>query len=128
MMKAKPEKFELCCSLVVFASIGFLFVLPWLDTSKVRSAKFRPWYQWCFWFFVLDALVLGLVGSQHPEGIWILIGRISTIYYFFFFLILLPFLGWFEKTLPLPASISESVLGGGKLANNAVAAKPMEKA
>jgi len=94
----------------------------------VRSAKFRPWYQWCFWFFVLDALVLGLVGSQHPEGIWILIGRVSTIYYFSFFLILLPFLGWFEKTLPLPTSISESVLGGGKLARADIAAKPMEKA
>jgi ubiquinol-cytochrome c reductase cytochrome b subunit len=102
--------------------------MPWLDTSKVRSAKFRPWYQWCFWFFALDALLLGYVGSQHPEGIMVLLGRFGTIYYFGFFLILLPFLGWFEKTLPLPASISESVLGGGKLANTAIAAKPMEKA
>jgi ubiquinol-cytochrome c reductase cytochrome b/c1 subunit len=72
--------------------------------------------------------MLGLVGSKHPEGIWVLLGRFGTIYYFGFFLILLPFLGWFEKTLPLPASISESVLGGGKLAGSAAAAKPMEKA
>jgi hypothetical protein len=37
-------------------------------------------------------------------------------------------LGWFEKPLPLPASISEPVLGGGKLSGSAIAAKPMEKA
>jgi ubiquinol-cytochrome c reductase cytochrome b subunit len=77
---------------------------------------------------VLDTLVLGLVGSQHPEGIWILLGRVGTLYYFGFFLALLPLLGWFEKTLPLPASISESVLGGGALNNPSIAAKPMEKA
>ncbi len=126
ILRSVPDK--LFGVLLMGGAVVMLFLLPWLDTSKVRSAKFRPWFQWCFWFFVLDSLLLGLVGSQHPEGIWILLGRIATIYYFGFFLILLPFLGWFEKTLPLPTSISESVLGGGKLAGSAAAAKPMEKA
>jgi ubiquinol-cytochrome c reductase cytochrome b subunit len=126
ILRSVPDK--LFGVLLMGGAVVMLFLLPWLDTSKVRSAKFRPWFQWCFWFFVLDALLLGLVGSQHPEGIWILLGRVATIYYFGFFLILLPFLGWFEKTLPLPTSISEAVLGGGKLAGSAAAAKPMEKA
>jgi ubiquinol-cytochrome c reductase cytochrome b subunit len=125
ILRSVPNK--LLGVLLMGGAVFMLFLMPWLDTAKVRSAKFRPWYQWCFWFFVLDTLVLGDVGAHHPEGIWVLLGQIATIYYFGFFLILLPFLGWYEKTLPLPTSISESVLGGGKLAG-AAAAKPMEKA
>ena len=40
-----------------------------------------------------------------------ILARILTVYYFAFFLIVLPLLGIFEKTKPLPNSISESVLG-----------------
>lgn len=126
ILRSVPNK--LFGVILMFGAILTLFVLPWLDTSKVRSAKFRPWYQWCFWFFVLACLDLGLVGSQEPQGIWILLGRVGTIYYFAFFWLLMPLLGWFEKPLPLPASISEPVLGGGKLSGSAIAAKPMEKA
>jgi len=126
ILRSVPNK--LLGVILMFGAVVMIFLMPWLDTSPVRSAKFRPWYQWCFWFFVADAMLLGLVGSQHPEGIWVLLGRVGTFYYFGFFLLLLPFLGWFEKTLPLPASISESVLGGGKLARADIAAKPMEKA
>jgi ubiquinol-cytochrome c reductase cytochrome b/c1 subunit len=126
ILRSVPNK--LLGVLLMFGAVVMIFLMPWLDTSKVRSAKFRPWYQWCFWFFVLDAFILGDVGAHHPEGNWVLLGQIGTIYYFGFFLILLPLLGWFEKTLPLPASISESVLGGGKLARADIAAKPMEKA
>src|SRR3954469_12273357 len=42
----------------MFASIAVLFVLPWLDTSKVRSATFRPIYKWLFWVLVIDWIVL----------------------------------------------------------------------
>ena len=42
--------------------------------------------------------------------------RILTFYYFAHFLIILPLLGRYEKTKPLPNSISESVLGAGKKA------------
>jgi len=126
ILRSVPNK--LMGVLLMFGAILTLFLLPWLDTSKVRSAKFRPWYQWCFWFFVAACLLLGLVGSQEPQGIWILLGRVGSIYYFAFFWLLMPLLGWFEKPLPLPASIAEPVLGGGKLSGSAIAAKPMEKA
>ena len=46
------------------------------------------------------------------EGIYVLIGRVATVYYFAHFLIILPFLGFKEKTTPLPLSITEPVLGG----------------
>ena len=96
--------------LAMFGSIGLLFILPWLDTSPVRSARFRPVYRWFFWVLVLAAVVLGVCGAHRPEGIYVVLGRIATLYYYFHFLILLPLLGKFERTRPLPASISAAVL------------------
>jgi ubiquinol-cytochrome c reductase cytochrome b/c1 subunit len=113
--------------LMMFGSIIVLFFLPWLDTSPVRSARFRPIYRVTFWLLVLSAVALGMVGAHRPEGIWVVIGRVATLYYFFHFLVLLPILGKIERPLPLPESISRPVLGGGPLPGG-VAAKPMEKA
>ena len=95
--------------LLMFASILVLFILPWLDTSKVRSCRYRPIYKWFFWVLLIDCVVLGWVGANKPEGMFPLIGLIGTGYYFFHFLILLPILGKIETPLPLPTSISESV-------------------
>lgn len=113
--------------LMMFGSIIVLFFLPWLDTSPVRSARFRPIYRQVFWLLVLSAVALGVVGAHKPEGIWVVIGRIATLYYFFHFLVLLPVLGKIERPLPLPESISRPVIGGGPLPGGATA-KPMEKA
>jgi len=60
---------------------------------------------------VIVCVALGWLGTKPPEGIYVVLSRILTIYYFAFFLIILPLLGIFEKTKPLPNSISESVLG-----------------
>jgi ubiquinol-cytochrome c reductase cytochrome b/c1 subunit len=60
---------------------------------------------------VVAAVGLGWLGSKPPEGIYVILSRILTLYYFAFFLVILPLLGFFEKTKPLPNSISESVLG-----------------
>ena len=116
--------------LMMFGAIAVLFVLPWLDTSKVRSARFRPIFRQLMWVLVVDVVVLGMVGAHRPEGIWVILGRVCTAWYFLHFLVLLPLLGKFEKTLPLPESISRPVLsggaGGGPLPGGATA-KPMEK-
>ncbi|HEV2550929.1 MAG TPA: cytochrome b/b6 [Stellaceae bacterium] len=112
--------------IAMFASIFVLFFLPWLDTSRVRSAHFRPVYKWVFWLLVIDCIVLGWVGAHRPEGFYVVVGRLGTLYYFFHFLILFPLIGWFERPLPLPTSIAAAVTpkGGGRLAG---AARPMEK-
>ena len=96
--------------LAMFGSILVWFVLPWLDTSKVRSGKFRPMFRWFFWFLVIDMIVLLVVGGKKPEGIWPLVGLIGTIYYFAHFLVVLPLLSKFEKTDPLPESIANPVV------------------
>src|SRR5262252_805033 len=76
-----------------------------------RSARYRPLFRQFFWLFVIVCVGLGWLGSKPPEGIYVILARVFTIYSFAFFLIILPLLGIFEKTKPLPNSISESVLG-----------------
>jgi len=111
--------------LCLFGAIGVLFFLPWLDTSPVRSARFRPVYKWVFWLLLIDVLVLGYCGAHRPEGWFIVAGRLATLYYFVHFVVLFPVIGWLERPLPLPTSISAAVTkGGGKLAG---ASAPMEK-
>ena len=97
--------------ILMFGSIALLFVLPWLDTSPVRSARFRPIYKWLFWLLVIDVFALGYVGAHKPEGWRVTLGEFATLWYFFHFVILVPIIGKFERPLPLPTSISEAVLG-----------------
>jgi quinol-cytochrome oxidoreductase complex cytochrome b subunit len=107
-----------------------MFVLPWLDTSRVRSARFRPIYRWLILVWVVAVVVLGICGAHKPEGIWVVLSRICTLYYFLHYLVILPVLGKLERPLPLPESISQPVLGrrGGGPVPGAAPAKPMEKA
>ena len=108
ILRAVPDK--LGGVIAMISAILILFVLPWLDTSKVRSATFRPMYKNLFWILLVDVVILTWIGGSPPEGNFILIGRIATIYYFTHFLILMPLVGVIETTKPLPNSISESVL------------------
>jgi quinol-cytochrome oxidoreductase complex cytochrome b subunit len=105
ILRAIPNK--LAGVIAMFGSVGILFLVPWLDTSKVRSARFRPLYKWVFWLLVIDVMALGWLGAHRPEGIYIIAARCATFYYFFHFLIVMPLLGKIERPLPLPASIGE---------------------
>ena len=99
--------------ILMFSAVLILFLVPWLDTSPVRSARFRPIYRIISWFLVIDAIVLGYVGSQLPQGPIVTIGQIATAYYFIHFLILMPLIGKIETPRPLPLSIGAAVLGPG---------------
>ncbi|MGI9373901.1 MAG: cytochrome b [Hyphomicrobiales bacterium] len=108
ILRSIPDK--LMGVIAMFGAIIVLFFLPWLDTSKVRSAKYRPIFRQCFWLLVIVCLALGYAGSQPAEGIWLTISQLGTAYYFAFFLIILPVVGLIENPKPRPASISEDVL------------------
>ncbi|MBK19512.1 MAG: cytochrome b [Rhodospirillaceae bacterium] len=114
--------------LAMFASIMVLFILPWLDHSPVKSARFRPIYKQFYWLLIIDCFILGICGAKPAEAPWTYISQAATAYYFLHFLVIIPLLGFFEKTKPLPTSISEPVLKGGGGASVAAGAKPMEKA
>ena len=110
ILRSVPDK--LLGVIAMFAAIFVIVILPWLDTSKVRSAIFRPLYKQFYWFLIIDVLVLGYMGAMPAEGIYLLIARVATGYYFIHFLIILPVLSSKEKTLDVPLSITEPVLGG----------------
>ena len=100
--------------LAMFASILLLFFLPWLDKSPVRSGHYRPVFRMFFWILVLDVIILGWMGMLPAEQPYVAISQIAAAYYFAHFLIILPLVSKFEQPLPLPNSISESVLHGEK--------------
>ncbi len=96
--------------IAMFGAILVFFVVPWLDTSKVRSAVYRPLFKQFFWIFVIVCIGLGYLGAKPAEGIYTTMSQILTFWYFFHFLVILPVLGLVEKPKPIPASITEAVL------------------
>ncbi|MBY0335448.1 MAG: cytochrome b/b6 [Acetobacteraceae bacterium] len=132
ILRAVPDK--LGGVVLMFASILVWFALPWLDTSKVRSMRFRPIARIFLFLWVISFFVLMYVGARPAEQPYVFIGQLATAYYFLWFLVLLPLLGRLEKPLPLPESISRAVLGaraalpGGGPVPAGAAAKPMDKA
>jgi ubiquinol-cytochrome c reductase cytochrome b/c1 subunit len=114
ILRAIPNK--LLGVVAMFGSILILAFLPWLDTSRVRSAAYRPLYRQFFWVFVAVCIGLGWLGAKPAEGGYVIAARILTAWYFIHFLIILPLLGLIEKPLALPNSITEAVLAknGGR--------------
>ena len=131
ILRAVPDK--LAGILLMLGAIVVLFVLPWLDTHKVRSMRFRPVARWFFLIFIIFCFILGWCGAGTPDDVAIKLGskmvddkkvdagitfyrlsQISTIYYFAYFLVILPVLGLVEKPTKRPDSITKAVLGEGK--------------
>jgi quinol-cytochrome oxidoreductase complex cytochrome b subunit len=131
ILRAIPNK--LMGVLAMFAAIGVLFILPWIDTSKVRSMRYRPTARIFFWLFVAICIVLGLCGAHEPDAqvipglggfqlfdsninsyVWL--SRLGVVGYFGFFVSLF-FVGLSETPLPVPESISSPVLPTGATAS-----------
>ena len=128
ILRAIPSK--LGGVVLMFAAVAILAFVSWLDTSRVRSTKYRPIYRWFFWLFLFTCLALGYLGAMPAEGIYVTLARIFTAYYFAHFLIVMPIVGLIETPKPLPRSITEAVLGkagGGAGAATAAAAAAAEK-
>jgi ubiquinol-cytochrome c reductase cytochrome b subunit len=109
ILRAIPNK--LFGVIGMLSAIAVLFIVPWLDTSRIRSTSYRPIFKWFFWLFVITCLALGYLGSQAPDGWYLFFGRAFTIYYFAFFLLIMPIVGLIERPKKLPGSITQSVLG-----------------
>jgi ubiquinol-cytochrome c reductase cytochrome b subunit len=118
MLRSVPQK--LLGVLVMAGSLITLVFIPWLDTSKVRSNRFRPMMKQFFWIFVVDCAILGYCGSQGADAslemmhgmtlplVWV--ARVGTLFYFAFFWVIMPLVGLFETPKPLPTSIAQPVL------------------
>ena len=128
ILRAIPDK--LMGVLAMFGSIGVLFLLPWLDRSKVKSMRFRPAARLYFILFVINALILGWCGHNAPDNFVFKVGdnfgltfvwlsRVGTLYWFAYFLIITPWVALTEKTKPVPDTISKPVLSGQSVVEGA---------
>src|SRR5262249_30787351 len=106
ILRSIPNK--LLGVVALFSSILVLAFVPWLDTSRVRSATYRPLFKIAFWIFVADCIGLGYLGSQPPIYPWT--SALLVFIYFAFFLIAMPLLGLIETPRPVPNSIADAVL------------------
>ncbi|MEL6480730.1 MAG: cytochrome b/b6 [Pseudomonadota bacterium] len=115
--------------LAMFGAIAVMALAPWLDTSSVRSGRYRPMFKWWFWLLVVDFFILMWVGARPAEGIYPMISLIGTTYWFAYFLVILPLLGVIEKPLAQPATIEEDFaasLSGKAGGTTAPSAQPAE--
>lgn len=83
----------------MIAAILILMLLPFINLSYVRSAKFRPLYALLYWFLVSDFLLLGWIGQKPVEDPYIEVGFNCTLLYFTIILVLIPFIGYLENKL-----------------------------
>ena len=97
ILRSIPDKLGGVVAMV--AAILILLLLPVINTSEIRSSKFRPIYSLAYWFLVSDFLILGWIGQQPVETPYLEVGQIATAFYFIFFLILFPLIGLIEKEL-----------------------------
>ena len=85
--------------LAMLGSILVLFVIPFINTSEIRSTTYRPIFKVFFWLFLADFVILTWVGQKPVKNTFVAVGQIATSYYFFFFLIVVPVVGLIEKKL-----------------------------
>jgi ubiquinol-cytochrome c reductase cytochrome b subunit len=142
ILRAVPNK--LMGVILMFGAIATLFVLPWLDTSKVRSMRYRPTARLYYFIFALDCIVLGFCGAHAPDDLvipgvsglqlfdanlnsFVWLSRVAALFYFVYFWVLTPALGLFETPLPVPESISAPVLSHPASAPAGAVASPEKR-
>jgi ubiquinol-cytochrome c reductase cytochrome b subunit len=93
--------------LAMFGAIAVMALAPWLDTSSVRSARYRPQLKLWFWILVADFFFLMWLGAMPAEEPYASLSLVGSAYWFGYFLIILPLLGVLEKPAPQPATIED---------------------
>ena len=100
MLRAVPDK--LLGAMTMGAAVFLPMLLPWLDKSRVKSIRYRGWlYKSALAAFTVSFLLLGWLGTQPANELYVLLARIFTALYFFFFL-LMPYYTTIDKTKPVP--------------------------
>ncbi len=87
-------------------SIVFLFLLPWLDRSPVRSLRYRgPYFKIALALFIISFLILGFLGTQPATALYTLLAQIFSVVYFAFF-IFMPIYTKLDKDKPVPERVT----------------------
>jgi quinol-cytochrome oxidoreductase complex cytochrome b subunit len=142
ILRAVPNK--LMGVIAMGGAILTLFVLPWLDTSKVRSMRYRPTMRLYYFIFIFACLVLGVCGAHAPDDMvipniggpqfldanlnsYVWLSRVGALFYFVYFWVITPLMGLTETPLPEPESISAPVLSHPASAPAGAAASPEKR-
>jgi len=105
ILRAIPDKFAGVIGMG--GAIVVLFLLPWLDRSKVRSIRYRGGiYKKALLLFVISFIGLGYLGTQAVTPTATTFARIFTAIYFGFFLLMPLYTRW-EKSKPLPSRLTD---------------------
>ena len=105
VLRAVPNK--LGGVIAMGGAIAFLFILPWLDRSPVKSMRYKGWMsKVALTSFVVSFLILGYLGTQPTSDSKLLAAQFFTIVYFLFF-ILMPFYTTMETTKPVPERVTD---------------------
>jgi len=80
ILRSIPDKLGGVVAMI--SAILILLILPFGNTSKIRSSYFRPFYPMLFWFFFFNFILLGWIGQKPVETPFIEIGVLSTSVYF----------------------------------------------
>lgn len=106
ILRAVPNK--LMGVVAMGAAIAVLFVLPWLDRSRVRSWRYKGLPSKIYIvIFGFNFVLLTWLGTQPATQTLTLVAQIASVIYFGFFVFLF-FSPYLEKTKPVP----ERVTGG----------------
>jgi len=97
ILRSIPDKLGGVVAMI--SAILILLILPFINTSQIRSSKFRPIFGIAYWFLVSDFLLLGWIGQKPVESPYIEVGMMATAFYFIFLLVLVPVIGLIESFL-----------------------------
>jgi len=101
ILRAVPSK--LGGVLLMGGAIVVLFLLPWIDRSKVKSIRYRGWgYKGALTVFAVSFVILGFLGMQPVTPLYTLLARVCTILYFGFFIYLFIYTGSEQAAKPVP--------------------------
>ena len=81
----------------MFSALLIMLVLPVTNLSKLKNLQFRPLSKIIFFIFVVNFLILMVLGAKHVESPYIELGQISTVLFFGYFVILVPAVTWVEN-------------------------------
>jgi quinol-cytochrome oxidoreductase complex cytochrome b subunit len=84
--------------IIMFVSLLVLFLLPFIDKSLIKNKTFKPFNRSLFWFFSLNFLFLGYLGSQAPVFPYIELGVICSHFHLLYFFLLIPLSVFFESS------------------------------
>jgi len=103
ILRAVPD--QRMGALLMFLAVALFVFLPWLDRSPVKSMRYRGILsRAALAMFAISFVVLGYLGLQPAEGLYVILARIFACGYFAFF-VLMPWYSRIDRVKPVPERV-----------------------